>query len=218
MRRADVLLVGAELGLRGVAALLDGEETGLSLRMSGWCSTGTAAVREVEAQLLLKVVLLDLGVEDLPALEVIRRMRRSRPDVAVVARGSARDSTQVYSALRAGARGFLDRGEPARRVVRELREAADGGAPLSSPAARMVVESFAASEPVQPCAGGVLTEREQQVVHLLTKGLTYQETAQVLRIGVGTVQAHVKNIYRKLEVNSKAEATAVVLTRGLVNR
>ncbi|MBL8920526.1 MAG: response regulator transcription factor [Myxococcaceae bacterium] len=159
----------------------------------------------------LEVAVCDLGLPDGSGTEVIRLIRQRFPSCVTVAFTVLEEPESVFEALRAGARGYLLKNTPPERLNELLEDCARGGSPMSPPVARLVVRSFeTGSTPTR------LTERERELLSLLVKGLSYKQVALALGIGLGTVQSHVKSIYEKLEVSSKAEATAVAIREGLV--
>ena len=121
------------------------------------------------------------------------------------------DSELVFQALRAGACGYLDKSASDRRVLDAIGEVRAGGAPMTSSIARIVIGSFHSG------AESNLSGRELEVLCLLCRGSAYKDIADDLFISVGTVRHHIKNIYRKLQVHSKAQAVAVALKANLVD-
>jgi len=158
------------------------------------------------------LALVDIGLPDISGVVVIGELRKRAPGCTSVAFTVFDDAPTVLAALRAGARGYILKSTPTERIVPLLREAADGGLPLSAAVARHVVDTMLASTgSEQP-----LTERETELLALLARGATYAQAASALGIGLGTVQGYVKSIYSKLEVSSKAEAAVAAVRLGLV--
>lgn len=116
----------------------------------------------------------------------------------------------VFDALCAGATGYLTKDLSPSRILDAIKEAYDGGAPMSSQIARMVVGSFKIQPPPE------LTPREFEVLNELVKGSSYKVIAEALFISEETVRRHIKSIYRKLEVHSKSEAVAKAIKERLV--
>lgn len=210
-----VLIVEDEVWLRqDLTTLLDAPAAGL--QVAGSFATGETAIRALREGLAVDLALVDLGLPDVSGVEVIRTLRRRRPEAVAVAFTVFDDERSVLSALQAGARGYLLKSTPFEQLRAALDDAAAGGAPMTPGVARLVVESM--EQPPASDGGdelASLTPRELDVLGLLTKGHTYSDTAHALGIALGTVQTHVRNIYGKLEVASKAEATAAALRRGL---
>lgn len=172
--------------------------------------TGGDAVEALEAGLRAHVALVDLGLPDMRGQDLIRDLRGLDPALDAVVLTIHEDRDNLMDAFRAGATGYLLKDSAYEHVVARVQEAHAGGAPMSPSIARRVVAELG-TESKSP-----LTPREGEVLELLTRGFSYREAGRALGIGVGTVQGHIKAIYRKLEVSSKAEATAEAYRRGLV--
>lgn len=178
-------------------------------------SVGTAsdAMTALAGGLEFEVAIVDLGLPDGSGLDVIREIRRTRPAATPLVFTVFDDPERVFGALQAGARGYLLKDVPPTRMLQALRDAADGGAPLSPAVARQIVDSF--SPPQR--SGDELTRREREVLVCLVRGDTYDEAATALGVTLSTVQSHVRTVYAKLEVTSKAGATREAIRRGLVS-
>lgn len=213
-----VLLVEDDAWVRrGVARVLAGAVGKLSV--VGSCGTAREALDLLNGGLDMEVALVDLKLPDQPGHDVIRAIRRLRPKATPVALTIFDDAASVLDALRAGARGYLLKDTPPERLIAGIEEAANGGAPMTPSVARLVVDALGASPPpIVPSGEDALTPRERDVLERLTQGFTYEGIAHALGVGLSTVQGHIKSIYRKLEVRSKSEATAVAMKRGLVAR
>lgn len=212
MRR--LMLVEDESWIReDVASLLD--VPGGAFRVIASFGTGEEAIRAVQNGLQVELALVDLGLPGVSGVEVIRALRRACPEAVAVAFTVFDDERSVFAALKAGARGYLLKTTPFDRLREALLDAATGGAPMSPGIARLVVESMEQPAPAEVDEASSLTPREREVLSFLTRGHTYADTASALGIALGTVQTHVRSIYGKLEVASKAEATATALRRGL---
>lgn len=148
----------------------------------------------------LDVALVDLGLPGMSGAELIGEIGRQRPELACVAYTVYEDANSVFAALRAGAVGYLVKGESAVRLLSSLRCLDDGGAPLTPRVARMMLSEF------QRETSCPLSVRELQVLSALAGGQTYKETASSLVISGHTVHTHVKNIYEKLQVDGRREA------------
>ena len=121
------------------------------------------------------------------------------------------DDERVFQSLCAGACGYLTKNTPLPKLLSAIKEAHNGGAPMSMQIARMVVGSFRSKR-----ESALLSPREREVLTELCNGKSYKKVAESLFISPDTVRTHIRNIYRKLEVNSKAEAVAKALKNRLV--
>lgn len=181
----------------------------------GSCATAAEAIDAVERGLEFEVALIDLHLPDRPGNELLRLLQRSRPQAVLLAFTQFDDPESIFTALECGATGYLLKTTSPPRLLRALAEARDGGAPMSPSVARKVVESFRQRK--RRPAAFALSDREADVLKLLAMGTSYAETGTQLGIGLGTVQTHVKNIYRKLEVNSREEAADWAAAHGLLD-
>lgn len=185
------------------------------------CASASEAIAKLERGVELDVALIDLGLPDQSGVQVVRMVRALRPDAILLVFTVQDDAPSVFEALRAGARGYVLKSTRLERLVELIREAREGGTPISPQVAKFLFDALSSG-----AAGGVseedeqrvdaLTNRERDVLKLLARGLSYAEVASVLGIGTGTVQVHVRHLYAKLEVASKAEAAALAAKLGWV--
>jgi len=152
---------------------------------------------------------IDLG-QGLNGVEAVREIRRQRPDLSVVMLTVHEDGESVFAALCAGAVGYLVKGIAPADLLAALSEAAAGGSPMSPTIARRVVQTFHVG-PNNPLSG-----REQEVLTLLCAGESYRGIADQLFISGHTVRTHIKHIYEKLHVHSRAEAVVKALKDRLI--
>lgn len=181
----------------------------------GSCASAGEALEAVARGLEFEVALIDLHLPDGSGTDVLRSLSRSRPQAVLLAFTQFDDAESIFTALESGASGYLLKTTSPPRLLRALVEARDGGAPMTPSVARKVVESFRQRK--RRPAPFALSERESDVLKELAMGLSYADTASKLGIGLGTVQTHVKNIYRKLEVNSREEAADWAAANGLLD-
>lgn len=156
------------------------------------------------------VILMDLELPGMNGIEGIKRLKKLLPGVNIIVITVHENSNLVFSALCAGASGFISKNSDFSKLLDAIKEVVNGGAPLSSKVARMVVESF------QKNHDSPLTQRETEVLELLSRGKSYTLIADDLFIHKETVKSHIKNIYFKLQVNSKAEAIEKALKEKLI--
>jgi len=158
-------------------------------------------------QILPDVVLLDLELgENMPGVEGAARIKQLLPDVDILILTVHDEDQYVFAALRAGAAGYLLKSDSPDEIIASIREAQNGGAPMSMQIARMVVHSFK-ERPLLPS----LTERQREILKRLCEGKSYQAIAQELFITKYTVKFHIKHIYEAMHVHSKTEALRMVL-------
>ena len=161
-----------------------------------------------------RVALVDLGLPDMSGIEVISAMVANRPPVEVLVLSTFGDSATVVRAISAGASGYILKGGAPEELLRDIMAVERGGSPLSPSIARHLIGKF--RRPTAMAGDELLTPREDQVLQLLARGLSYIEIGQVCHLSSGTVHSHVKSIYRKLAVHSKTEAVFEARARGLI--
>ena len=147
-----------------------------------------------------QIILMDIGLPGISGIEGIRRIKKIRTDIEIIVVTVHDDDIKVFDALCAGASGYLTKNISPQNLLNAIDEVSTGGAPMSTNIARMVIKSF------QKSVESPLSSRETEVLQLLGRGKSYTMIADDLFIDKETVRSHIKNIYRKLEVSSKAEA------------
>ncbi|MGX7667527.1 response regulator [Flavobacterium pedocola] len=145
------------------------------------------------------VLLTDISLPGINGIEGIRQIKQLLPQLAIIVVTIHENSQYVFNALCAGAVGYLTKNSGKQKVIDALNQLKQGGAPMSVNIARMVVESF------QQKPHNDLTQRENEVLSLLSQGKSYATIADTLCLSVNTIKTHVKNIYEKLQVSSKEE-------------
>lgn len=146
------------------------------------------------------VVLMDIELPGISGIEGIAKIKKIKQDVDIITVTIHNDDNKVFQALCAGACGYLTKNISPEKLMDSIEEAYNGGGPMSTNIARMVVQSF------QRNTKSPLSPRETEVLQLLAKGKSYTMIADELFIDKETVRSHIKNIYIKLEVSSKAQA------------
>lgn len=163
------------------------------------------------------LALVDLGLPDGSGVDLLSELRDSSPDTLAVVTTIFDDDEHLFSALAAGANGYLLKEQPAGVIEEHLRRLDEGIPALSPSIARRLLEHFrmpARSQVKTPAAK--LTARETEVLGLIARGLRRSEVARLLSISENTVAHYIKDIYRKLDVSSRAEAALEAARRGLV--
>lgn len=151
------------------------------------------------------VVMMDIQLQDMLGIEIIEKLRKQMPNTHFIMCTSFEDDEKIFNSLKAGAMGYLIKGESMDKILSSIRDVCNGGAPMSFSIARKVLNHF--ERKVADVKGfEVLTEREAEVLELLAQGLLYKEIADKKFISIDTVKKHVGNIYRKLHVSNKVEA------------
>lgn len=175
-----------------------------------------AQARKQLAQNHFDLALIDLNLPDGSGIDVIRDITRDSPATYCVVATIFDDDENIFAALQAGAQGYLLKEQPAEELIRNLQGLIRGEPPLSPAIARKILRHFHAPKPApQPVADG-LSEREKEILSLVAKGLKRGDIGPMLGISPHTVATHIKTIYSKLNVTSRAEATVEALRLGLV--
>lgn len=146
------------------------------------------------------VCLMDIELPGMNGIEAIPKIKAIMPDTQVVVITVYENDELVFKALCEGASGYLTKNMPPQKLIESLKELENGGAPMSTNIARLVVSSFHRNRQ------SPLTARELEVLELLASGKSYSTIADQLFVDKETIKSHIKNIYLKLEVHSKAEA------------
>ncbi|MFT0532059.1 response regulator [Castellaniella hirudinis] len=194
--------------------LVDDQPDALAL-LAGLVQSVFPAARQVHADSLdaalralptqrYDLALIDLELGDGNGCALITRLRRQQSQCLCVVSTIFEDDDALVSALKAGAQGYLLKGQPADQVRLQLQGMGSGLPPLSPAIARRLIQYFQQAAP--EIEDGGLSEREKEVLSLLAKGLRLSEIGRLLGISRHTVGDHVKSIYRKLNISSRAEA------------
>jgi DNA-binding NarL/FixJ family response regulator len=153
------------------------------------------------------VVLMDINMAGTSGIECAARLKALHPQIQIVMLTVYEDAEQIFKALTAGASGYMLKRSTPDRLLQAIRDVHAGGSPMSSSIARKVVASF--QKPGSPARGSDhLSAREQSILDCLSRGLTYQQTADQLAISIGTLRTHVRRIYEKLHVHARTAAVA----------
>ncbi|SDQ33079.1 two component transcriptional regulator, LuxR family [Chryseobacterium soldanellicola] len=151
------------------------------------------------------VVMMDIQLPDMLGIEIIEKLKKDLPKTHFIMCTSFEDDEKIFNSLKAGAMGYLIKGESMDKILSSIRDVYNGGAPMSFSIARKVLSHFERKN-ADIKGFDELTEREKEVLELLSQGLLYKEIADKKFISIDTVKKHVGNIYRKLHVNNKVEA------------
>ncbi len=176
-------------------------------------SDGAAAVR-IAAATRPDVVVLDLHLPDLPGPQVIRGLLPSCPRVLVLS--ASGEQQDVLDAVKAGATGYLVKSAAREEFLAAVRRTAQGETVFTAGLAGLVLGEYRRLADVGPgAAGPTLTERETEVLRLVAKGLAYKQIAERLVLSHRTVQNHVQNTLRKLQLHNRVELVRYAIEQGL---
>jgi DNA-binding NarL/FixJ family response regulator len=195
----------------GLAALINGTPGYKCVAAYSMMETALAQVQNDSPDLILT----DLGLPGMSGIEGIEKLRAMYPETPILALTIYDNDEQIFNALCNGANGYLLKNTPPARLLGALKEAVEGGSPMSPVIAARVVRLFREFRPPET-ANYYLTAQETELLKLLVEGHYKKTAAHALGISFHTVSFHLKNIYNKLQVHSKTEAVAKALREKLV--
>jgi DNA-binding NarL/FixJ family response regulator len=199
------------LFLDGLTALLtDGPDT----ELAGTATTGIEAV-ELAREAQPDVVVMDLHMPGLNGIEATRRIVADSPHIVVVVLTMFDDDDSIFSALRAGARGYLLKGADRDRIRHAIHAAASGEIIFGADLAARMLGYFTATPAVPPPVFPQLTDREREVLELVAQGRPNTAIAARLGLSQKTIRNHVSNILTKLQVADRAQAIVQARDAGL---
>ncbi|MCG8314573.1 MAG: response regulator transcription factor [Pseudomonadales bacterium] len=168
-------------------------------------------------QLKPDVLLTDIGLPDGSGIDLIKAIHDHHLDTEAMVISGFQDEHLVFKALEAGAKGYVLKHDKRQKICDALLTMIYGGAPISPVIARLMLSRFE-SPSVSPELPEVLTERQSKILKLVCQGFSSREIAEKLGITYYTVTTHIKNIYQKLQVNSRAEAINEAIKLGLYHQ
>ena len=155
------------------------------------------------------IILMDIDLPGKSGIEVTRHLKSKNPELDIIMLTVQSDDDSIFESLCAGASGYLLKDTSPAELLVHIREVYDGGAPMSSTIARRIINSFRVIE-------NPLSERETEILRMLSKGLNYKEIAERIFLSPHTVKTHIKNIYSKLHVGNRAEAIYKAIKQKLI--
>ena len=191
-----------------LTALIGGAQ---GFRCIGAHRTAEAALKHLPVE-QPDVLLLDLELPNTPGLELISNVIARWPKLAILVLTIQDDSARIFEALEAGAIGYLVKPVSPTRLLEAIAEAHTGGSPMASQIARLVVKRFQQQGRSRQELD-TLTSREAEILGQVARGLQTKEIADLLGISERTIGSHLRNIYEKLHVHSRAAAVARFLNR-----
>jgi DNA-binding NarL/FixJ family response regulator len=185
------------------------------LEVVGEAGDGEQAI-SLAAKLQPDVILMDLNMPGVGGIEATRRILRTSPHIAILVISMFEDDDSVFTALQAGARGYLLKGALKAEILRSIRAVASGEAIFGPSIAKRLMQYFATPRPsAPPDAFPELTDREHEILALIARHDTNPEIAKRLYLSPKTVRNHVSNIFTKLHVSDRAQAIIRAREAGL---
>ena len=179
-----------------------------------WVASFSNAEDAIKKIPLLKpdIVLTDINLGDgKSGIDCVREIKVEHPEILFMMCTVYEEDEKIFEALRAGANGYLLKKTAPDKMLAAIKELSEGGAPMSSQIARKVVNAFQLKPKVEAlkergASVAELSKREQEVLEMISKGMTYREIAEILFLAQETIRKHVYHIYNKLHVNNRVEA------------
>ena len=162
------------------------------------------------------VLLCDLGLPDGSGITLIRQAAQKDRSVDIIVITIFAEQSKVLDSIKAGARGFLLKDDRFDQCVEGIKEIRRGGSPISPTVARQLLKEFQPQTPNKELVE-LLSKREAEVLNLLARGFSFVEIGGLLKISRSTVATYVKNLYQKLEVNSRSEAVFEASSMGIID-
>jgi len=166
-----------------------------------------ALLKEAREGHLPDVILMDIELPGMSGIDGMKLIKNQHPEIEIIILTVYHDSHKIFDSLCAGASGYLLKHTSLPEIKEAIETLVDGGSPMSPQIARKVIDYFKKPE-IKKEPESELTPREQEIVVGLVDGLSYKMIADRMGIAIDTVRAHIRNIYKKLHVNSKAEVIA----------
>lgn len=160
-------------------------------------------LNKIQSENLPDIILMDIGLPGMSGISGIKLIKERYPDIDIVMLTVHNDPHKIFQSLCAGASGYLLKTTPFKEITKLLAELYSGGAPMSPQIARKVIEYFHPKEEQHKHSS--LTKKENEIVMDLVDGLSYKVIADKQNISIETVRSHIKHIYSKLHVHSKAD-------------
>ena len=187
------------------------------LQLAAACADVRSALAWLRSHEPPAVLLADLQLPDGSGIDVIRWLRAHAPNAEAMVFSVFGDEAHVVAAIEAGATGYLLKDASAEDIHQAIVRLLAGESPISSAIARHLLRRFQPAPRAAPdTKASPLTQRETEVLQLIAKGLSYQRIADTLGMSPNTVTSHIKQIYRKLAVNSRGEAVFEAMQMGLL--
>ncbi|MDO3625755.1 response regulator transcription factor [Mucilaginibacter sp. BT774] len=156
------------------------------------------------------VILLDIELPGTNGIAAIPKLKKMLPGAHILILTVYESEKQIFEALANGASGYLTKNTPAAKIIESIKEVREGGGPMSVNIARMVIKSFQRNQE------SPLSKRETQILEQIADGKSRSQIAKDLFIDLETVRSHIKNIYLKLDVNSRADAIRLAKENKLI--
>lgn len=171
------------------------------------------AAFESDAINKMDVLIMDIGLPGMSGIEGVKYLREHHADIDIIMATVHDDDEHIFDALKEGAVGYLMKKVTPDDLVNSIRNAQQGGSPITPNIARKVIDTFQKAAEYEE----ELSEREQQILEQLATGKSYAAIGKQIFLSVDGVRHHIRNIYRKLEVHTRSEAIAKGINRRIID-
>lgn len=207
MNNIDVAIVEDDSEIRQALTLIIDGSPGFSCKLSfNDCESSLEAIESSTPD----VVLMDINLPGISGIEGVRKLKEKIPDTDFIMLTIQEDNDSIFNSICAGATGYLLKDTPPAELLKSIKDVYEGGSPMSPSIARRIVSSF------KTTIESPLTAREKEVLQRLCDGENYKTIADALYISGNTVRAHIKKIYSKLQVQSRAGAVKKAIGDRLI--
>lgn len=201
MRTTSVLIVEDDVSIRErLGCIISNDPQFELLGSEPQLATGLAALMSFKPDVLL----VDIGLPDGSGIELIKAINQNHLDTQALVISGFQDEHIVFNALEAGAQGYILKLEEQSNILESMHQLLQGGSPISPVIARLMLQRF--KQPKVAVLPEALTEKQREILTLVSQGFSSKEISEKLSISYYTVTTHIKNIYGKLQVNSRTEA------------
>ena len=213
MDKISILIADDEPTFRsGLRALL---KSSIELALIGDAATGSEVIR-LAADLQPDIILMDINMPGINGIEATRRILNTSPHIGILILTMFEDDDSVFTAMRAGARGYLLKGTLKAEILRGIQTVSAGGVVFGAAIAQRMMRYFAGIKPVEPSnLFPELTDREREILGLIAQGRNNAEIAQRLTLSGKTIRNHITNIFSKLQVADRSQAIVRARDAGL---
>lgn len=162
------------------------------------------------------VIVMDIEMPGISGIEGVNLVKEDFPDIKIIMETIFEDNEKIFNSICAGADGYILKNTPPVEILKAIQEVYDGGSPMTPSIANSVLKMVKSQGNTGSAEAFNLTEREKEVLSCLVEGMSYKLIANECNISIDTVNVHIKNIYKKLQVHSKSEAVAKALKKNLI--
>jgi DNA-binding NarL/FixJ family response regulator len=156
-----------------------------------------------------ELIIMDIDLPGKSGIEAVWEIKQTMPDIRILMLTVLEDEEKIFGAIKAGANGYLLKKDKPQKIIDAIEETINGHFPMNGLIATRVMEYFRDNQPAVSAEQFGLTKREKEMLGLLNKGMSYKQIADSCFISLETLNSHIKNIYQKLNVHSRAEIAAM---------